>query len=367
LKFFYPERRREEDPWKALPGIRKFSQKGAAAETLPKIQEGLSQIFARPKVLGDPPTWYLFAEKGKFSRLGAYFVHLSILIILAGALIGSLLGFRGYVNIVEGEKVDRVVLRSGQHYQPLGFGVKLEKFEVSFYPTGVPKEFKSTVSILEGDQKILTEPIRVNHPLTYKGVSLYQSSYGIASVEKAILEVQERGSAKGFTLAAQMGARVEIPGSSTAFILNRFLPDFQGMGPAFQVLLLEASQTPNNFWLFQNHPDFGQNQAGGYQFRIKEIRPRYYSGLQATKDPGVWVVWIGCILMMAGFYLAFFVSHRRVWVRLTEKEGKTMVEIGGSSHRGRWDFEKELERIAEALNRNPRKALKESPEREKSS
>jgi cytochrome c biogenesis protein len=52
--------------------------------------------------------------------------------------------------------------------------------------------------------------------------------------------------------------------------------------------------------------------------------------------------------MMAGFYMTFFMSHRRVWVRMMEKKGETQVEMAGSSHRNRSEFEKELDRIAQA-------------------
>ena len=62
--------------------------------------------------------------------------------------------------------------------------MRLDQFSVSFYSSGAPKEFKSTVTILEGDRQVLTESIRVNHPLTYKGISFYQSSYGVAGREK---------------------------------------------------------------------------------------------------------------------------------------------------------------------------------------
>jgi cytochrome c biogenesis protein len=85
-----------------------------------------------------------------------------------------------------------------------------------------------------------------------------------------------------------------------------------------------------------------------------------------TKDPGVWVVWVGCFLMMAGFYITFFLSHRRVWVRLTEKEGRTLVEIAAASHRDRAGFEKEFEKISQALRDKNRQTANKSEESEKS-
>jgi cytochrome c biogenesis protein len=364
LKFFgQPEIRLEEGQWKAISPSRKVSQPVLPDKSLIQVQETLSRIFGRSQVLTADKSYHLFAEKGKFSRLGFYFIHLSILVILAGAWIGLHFGFRGYVNIAEGETVGRVVLRSGQQTHPLGFKVKLDKFNVSFYSSGAPQEFKSTVTILEGDRKVFTESIRVNHPLTYRGISFYQSSYGLANVEKVVLTIQDRNSGQETTVPAQIGTRTEIPGTSSAFALTRFIPDLRGGGPAFQVVLSEPNRPRETFWILQYHPEIDASRTGRYFFRVKEIEPQYYSGLQVTKDPGVRVVWIGCFLMMAGFYLAFFMTHRRVWVRLTEKKGGTLVEIAGSSHRDRLEFEKELEKIEQALQGLSPKGEKD-PEKE---
>jgi cytochrome c biogenesis protein len=362
--FSHPEERLEEVQWKAMTGSRKFSQKGLLAENIPKYREGLSRVFRQPKVLEDSGACHLFAEKGKLSRLGVYFIHLSVLIILAGALIGSFFGFRGNMNVVEGEEANRVILRSEGQAQALGFSVRLDDFSISFYPSGTPQEFKSTLTILEGDRPVLTEPVRVNHPLTYKGITFYQSSYGVAGVEKAVLAIRDRDSGKEVTVPAQMGTRTEIPGSSSALLLAQFIPDFQGMGPALQAIFFEPNHPHENFWIFQNHPRLADKYPGRYSFTIKEIEPKYYSGLQVTKDPGVWMVWVGCLLMMGGFYMTFFLSHRRIWVRLTEKGEGTWVEIAGSSHRDRIGFEKELEKIDQGLRESSHKEWKNSAKSE---
>jgi cytochrome c biogenesis protein len=364
-KFFsHPEERREEVQWKASPESRKFSRKGFPVAIVPQYRDVLSRVFSQPKVLEDSGAYCLFAEKGRISRLGVFFIHLSILVILAGALIGSFFGFRGNVNIVEGEATDQVTLRSEGPVQPLGFSVRLDKFNVSFYPSGAPQEFKSTLTILEGGRPVLTEPIRVNHPLTYRGISFYQSGYGVAGLEKAVLAIKDREAQKELTVPVQMGTRTEIPGSASALLVTRFAPDLQGMGPALQMIYVEPNHARENFWILQNHPEFADKQPGRYSFTLQEIEPKYYSGLQVTKDPGVWVVWLGCLLMMGGFYLTFLLSHRRVWVRLTEKAGKTWVEIAGSSHRDRAGFEKELEKICQALRERLPKDRKNSAESE---
>jgi cytochrome c biogenesis protein len=353
-----------EGEWKALSPKKKVSLKGLPAEWLPSVRNALSPQFPPAKTLEHSGTHHLFTEKGRLSRFGVYFVHLGVLVILVGALVGFFYGFRGNINFAEGETAARVTLRNGQQIPLPGFQMKLDKFTVAFYPNGAPKEFKSVVTILEGSQAVLNEPIRVNHPLTYKGLSFYQSNYGVAGVEKAALIVREKATGKEYRVDAQVGVRTDVPGGNYSFILTRFFPDVQGLGPAFQVMSFEPNRPHENFMVFQNHPEIEDRRPGPYRFLVRELAPKYYSGLQVNKDPGVFLVWIGCALMIFGFYLAFFLAHRRIWMRLSGKGKETLLEIAGSSHRHRAGFEPEFENIFRSLQEKLSGQPKESPKRE---
>ncbi|MCX5909964.1 MAG: cytochrome c biogenesis protein ResB, partial [Deltaproteobacteria bacterium] len=120
---------------------------------------------------------------------------------------------------------------------------------------------------------------------------------------------------------------------------------FRGMGPALQLRIFAPNRSHENILVFQNHPELEAKRPGRYQYRVQDIQPRYYSGLQATKDPGVGLVWVGCLMIITGFSMILFLSHRRVWVRLTASGSNTRVDIGGSSHRNKLGFEKELEKM----------------------
>jgi cytochrome c biogenesis protein len=364
--FFQPGGAREDDPWKAQLAKGKFFTKEPPEQCLSRCQEVVSRFFKKPKVLEKAAAYQLFAEKQKASRLGVYCIHLSVLVILGGSLIGSFLGFRGNMNILEGQVESRVAIRGQSRPEPLGFSLQLEKFTVTFYPSGAPQEFKSVVTILEGGQKVRTESVRVNHPLTYKGVSFYQANYGVEGLKKVSLAVKDRETGQEWALPAPLKARVAIPGSSVSFILKDFVPDMQGLGPALQAALISAEGSSESFWILKNHPGMGEKRPSRYEFRIQEIEPLYYSGLQVTRDPGVWVVWIGCFLMIGGFYLTFFMSHRRLWVRLTGKDDGTVVEIGGSSHKDRMGFDKEMGRIEQALKGQSGKRSMDSESRGRS-
>ncbi|MCG6535952.1 MAG: cytochrome c biogenesis protein ResB, partial [Syntrophales bacterium LBB04] len=118
------------------------------------------------------------AEKGRWSPLMVYVVHLSVLLVLCGALIGSIFGFKGFMNILEGEAVSEVTLEGSDRGLNLPFQVRCDKFDVSYYDNGMPREFRSDLTLIRDGQEVLKRELRVNDPLTYDGVTFYQSSYG---------------------------------------------------------------------------------------------------------------------------------------------------------------------------------------------
>jgi cytochrome c biogenesis protein len=161
-----------------------FSQKkeitfSASADTAKaKLTEFLSNEFAPPVINEHSGDIHLFSQKSAWSRLGVYVVHLSILVIFVGAIIGSLFGFKGFTNIAEGTGVATIDGQNGRPI-PLGFEVFCEKFDLTLYSNGAPKEFKSTLTIKENGKTVPGyEKVKVivNQPLTYKGFTFYQSS-----------------------------------------------------------------------------------------------------------------------------------------------------------------------------------------------
>jgi cytochrome c biogenesis protein len=98
---------------------------------------------------------FVFGEKGRWTRLGVYAVHLSVVLLLIGGLIGSIFGLDGYVTIPEGESVGSIQVRNGNAAIPLGFEIRCDDFSVSFYDNGMPREFRSSLTLVEGGQTVM--------------------------------------------------------------------------------------------------------------------------------------------------------------------------------------------------------------------
>ncbi|HSP01185.1 MAG TPA: cytochrome c biogenesis protein ResB, partial [Thioalkalivibrio sp.] len=150
--------------------------------------------------------------------------------------------------------------------------------------------------------------------------------------------VQERASGESVEVNARQGQPVVLPGGGS-FIVSNFAPSYQNFGPAAQLQMVGSGGRGGAFLVFQNHPEFDAQRGGDYIFSLIEAKQRYYTGLQVAKDPGVWVVWLGCAMLIFGSMAAFFLSHRRIWVSIQSVGGKTGIKIGGSAHRNQPAFE----------------------------
>lgn len=312
----------------------------------------LGKELAAPVVSEHNGEIHLFAQKNPWCRLGVYVVHASILVIFIGAIIGSLVGYKGYVNIVEGGSISTVETRSGQ-VVPLGFDVRCEKFAVDFYPTGAPKEFRSTLTVLENGQPVpgyKDVKVIVNDPLTYKGVTFYQSSYGQASEgSQHYITATPKGGGPVQRLALHEGESALLKNGSslklleTAQEVSQFIPGMSGA--AARVELTAKGKAPQVFIVFKKHPDVNAQRGDDVVLGYEGTDARMYTGLQVAKDPGVWVVWLGCTLMVVGLYIAFFMSHKRVWVIVS----KGHIRMYGNASKNQAAFSMQFEELANKM------------------
>ncbi|MFK5927473.1 MAG: cytochrome c biogenesis protein ResB [Desulfuromusa sp.] len=352
----------------ASPGIFKgsanraeFSCKGSKQQIAEQISAQLKKEFSKTILTEKDEKLYLFAQKGIYSRFGAYLTHLSILIIMAGAVIGNVWGYKAFVNIAEGTSVDQVRSLNGTEVIDLGFTIRCDDFDVSYYPnSNRPKDYNSDLVILENGQEIVHKRIEVNDPLTYKGIKFYQSSYGSAGKAFFKVKVTENKTGEVMDLKAHQGEQVQLPGGYS-FAVTNFTENDRNFGPAMQLHV----NSPDNkhgapFVIWQNHPQLDAKRAGIFSFALLGFDQPQYTGLQVSKDPGVNIVWAGCFLIVFGSLTAFFFSHKRIWVCLEEEGKKTKVTMAGNAHRNQPGFALAFEDLqqkieATAKNTSPKK------------
>ncbi len=208
---------------------RTFSNLEEHVVALPKEQlsrrlaDYLRRNFAAPTITEDGEKIHLFAQKAPYARFGVYVTHLSILIIFLGAIVGVLGGFKGWVNILEGGgTIDKVMPRSGREPIPLGFTVRCEAFSLSFYEgSNRPREYRSVLTVIDNGQEVIkNRPVIVNDPLTYKGITFYQSSYQPAGDATFNFVVKNRQTGESVPLSARFEQRISLPGGGSFRVFN---------------------------------------------------------------------------------------------------------------------------------------------------
>jgi len=295
----------------------------------------------------------IYGEKGRWTRFGVYTVHLSVVLLLIGGLIGSIFGFDGWVNIPEGESVSQIRLRSQEQVLQLGFEIRCDDFDVSFYDTGAPKEFRSSLTILEQGREVVKKDIIVNDPLRYKGVSMYQSSYGKIPSNKLVLSFTSVKTGMIYTREAGLDQLLTIPEKLGTFVLKelRRSAKFRGhdIGDAYVGILSPPNADPVEILLPARFPSFDKMRKGEVVIGLGEQAQRYFTGLQVASDPGVWVVYTGFILMIIGCYITFFMSHQQICVELTASGKQTEVIVAGTANKNKTAMATRIEAAADKL------------------
>ncbi|HET58037.1 MAG TPA: hypothetical protein ENN35_06300, partial [Deltaproteobacteria bacterium] len=239
----------DDAPFTSSPIRRRFYSRSDRENLERRISSFLVSLAGVPIRAEKGDASYFFAEKGRFSRFGMTLVHCSVLVILGGGLVGAVWGFSGQMTLVEGDRSDTVTLFGGKGTIDLGFDVMCEKFTVSYYESGLPREYKTDLAILNNGEAVLNETIRVNHPLTHEGFKFSQATFGVAGGYNFRINVVDEDTNEESTLNLNVMKKKYLPGGDTALAVARFDPHFMGRVPAVLGVLISPDREHDIFWM----------------------------------------------------------------------------------------------------------------------
>ncbi|WP_087743803.1 MULTISPECIES: cytochrome c biogenesis protein ResB [unclassified Acidovorax] len=197
--------------------------------------------------------WMVAAKAGAANKIGYIAAHSAIVLICLGGLFDGdlivraqmLLGgktpyagsglisevkpehrlsernptFRGNLVVAEGTQSSTAILSQsdGVLLQELPFAIELKKFIVEHYSTGMPKLFASEIVIHDKETGAKTPArIEVNHPASYKGVEIYQSSFDDGGSHLKLRAMPMVAGAKAFDVEGTVGGSTELVGKGGA-------------------------------------------------------------------------------------------------------------------------------------------------------
>ncbi|WHZ12663.1 MAG: Cytochrome c-type biogenesis protein Ccs1/ResB [Burkholderiaceae bacterium] len=216
----------------------------AAAE---RVRGTLAGAGWRVKVQQRPNGWMVAAKKGSINKLGYIAAHSAIVLICLGGLVDGNLGlraqmwfggktpyvggglisdvkpqhrlspsnpaFRGNLLVAEGQTAGTAILNQpkGVVLQDLPFTIELKKFIVEYYSTGMPKLFASDVVLRDNATgRTKTARVEVNHPVSFDGVEIFQSSFDDGGSSVQLQAVPMNGTAKPFVVDGTIGGSTQL-------------------------------------------------------------------------------------------------------------------------------------------------------------
>jgi len=233
-----------------------------------KAAKTITQLFKvqgyRVKIKQHDDRLIVAGMRGSINRLGYIGAHLGMIVVILGFVLDStldiafyewigskaidkttvyvkdipqqsqlqpndLFSFRGNVSVPEGETVKFALLRirDGSMVQHLPFTIQLKDFRVEHYVSGQPKSFESDLIITDKENAVSFEQtIAVNHPLEYRGYTIYQASFGDGG-SKLKLKVWPFHDSKLRTLDVETEVRGERTLATSAGPLKLEIVDFK--------------------------------------------------------------------------------------------------------------------------------------------
>ena len=315
----------------------------------------ISKRFGYTTVEKNEHGFCIFAEKWRFSRLGVYLVHLSIVFLLIGGLAGSFFGFEGRINILEGETIKSIRLFKSRKIHDLGIKIRCDKFNVSFYESGAPKEYRSKLTIIDGGKSVLTQDILVNKPLRYKGINIFQSSYGSLPPNTFSLNFTSIKSGIKYNREMVIGKEIDLPEQMGKFIVKKYSASYNLMGHNLGAALI-GTRTPAKgkqieIILPLRFSGFDKMRKGDLIISVADWKKQHYTGLQITYDPGIWFIYTGFIMMIIGCFICFFMSHQKLCIELVKKGEINHVTLAGTSNKNKIGMRNKIAIMASRLEK----------------
>lgn len=275
---------------------------------------------------------HVYADRFRWAPFGGLIAHLSIVVILAGAIAGGIWGYRdAQFAIAEGATLP-VAAEPGLTLQLLDFTDKYDTV------TGSPIDYASQVVLYKDGVEIDRHTIRVNDPLRYGNTTFYQAFFGQAATITVKDATGKVLVSQGVPLAWRTTAdnraigSLDIPGTDyVAWIVGTLGNGDTTVQPGqMQVELFTASSGTQ---VDSTVIDQGKDATmANLTFTFE--RESQYAGLNVARDPGVLLIWFGSILLVGGFVIRLYVQHKRVWARIVARpSGGAIVGVASLGSR----------------------------------
>ena len=270
----------------------------------------------------------LYCYKGLIGRIAPIVVHLSMILILSGTVIGALNGFKAE-EIIPKTEVFHIqnILNNGQLRFIPNVLTRVNDFWITYTKQTAVSQFYSNISILNVDGTEITQKtIFVNSPINYNGISYYQTDWNLIA-----LRIQN-----GNLIPKQ------YPLINLGNVQNKIWISWISSNLNFEqgfIILIDNLQgycsIYNELGQFLGNLEVNEILSSNVPFSLVEIISS--TGLQIKTDPGIPFIYTGFFFLMLST-LVSYITYSQIWVIKSSKN----IFVGGNTTRAVFDFEIEF-------------------------
>ena len=285
-----------------------------------KIKEKHYSIFQQKNIL--------YCYKGLVGRIAPIIVHFSMIIILIGAIFGSISGFKAQEIVPKTETFHiQNVLNNGQFTIIPKVSIRINDFWITYTKQTTITQFYSDISFLNVDgNEIQRKTIFVNSPAKYNGIDYYQTDWNIIG-----LRVKLKNS------SIFQYPFINLPNSQEKIWLTWISTNEQldnGL-----TLLIDNLQgycsVYNKVGNFIGNLELNENLKLGNSLILIDILSS--TGLQIKADPGITLIYLGFLFLMLSTLISY-ITYSQIWI----VQDKQKIFIGGNTTRATFEFELEF-------------------------
>ena len=274
----------------------------------------------------------LSARKGLVGKLGPIVVHIGLIILLIGSAYGNFTSQSKEQFLRKGESLDLI---NESTYSKVT--IKLKNFLIERESDGKPKQFISNLDFYSEKPKLNEiKTTKVNHPIRYKGLTIYQADWSISNI---VIEIDD------ILYQLQLKPIPEIGDQIWGLLLelgsekkkNYLLTIDNENGP----LKISSIEDFSESFAYLNNDPIEINSS---KLSLKKIIPS--SGLIIKNDPSIPFIYLSFTLIIFGTIFSLIPTNQ-IWILFNENSNKLF--IGGLSNRNLLGFKKEFLKLSDEI------------------
>jgi len=215
--------------------------------------------------------------------------------------------------------------------------VKLVDFSIERESDGVPKQFISKLNFSSEDLNLNEiKTTKVNHPIRFKGLTIYQADWAISNVVIEIDNILYQLQLKEIPEIGNQiwGVLVEL-GSETK---KKFLLTINNENGPLKISNIE-NFSGNNLYINEDPLEVNSSKVS-----LKKIIPS--SGLIIKNDPSIPFIYFSFLLIIFGTIISLIPTNQ-LWILVNKESQK--LSIGGLSNKNLVGFKKEFFKLSEEI------------------